>query len=220
MALFRKTSGAAAPVNLESAQAHDHRLALIEDMTFEVVPIKSLSSAIEVLPAGARVSVTCSPVKGIAETQRIVDGLAEQGLSAVPHISARLVRDRAHTTELAAWFRATGVTEAFVVGGDISEPHAYPGAVEFLRDLLDTDHGLGTIGVAAYPDGHAFLPTEQMTQTLRTKQELLAAAGIAGYCSTQMCFDPTTISGWMSRERREGLTLPIHLGVAGSVDKT
>ena len=57
------------------------------------MPLKSLTNAISALPPGAEVSVTCSPVKGIDETQRITDDLLEQGFRAVPHISARMVRD-------------------------------------------------------------------------------------------------------------------------------
>jgi methylenetetrahydrofolate reductase (NADPH) len=88
--------------------------------------------------------------------------------------------------------------------------------VEFLRDLLDTDHGLATIGVAAYPDGHAFLSD----QTLRDKERLLASAGIDAYCSTQMCFDPITLGKWMRAVREQGIEMPIQLGISGVVDKT
>jgi methylenetetrahydrofolate reductase (NADPH) len=49
---------------------------------------------------------------------------------------------------------------------------------------------------------------------------MLSEAGIDGYCSTQMCFNPTTIAKWMRTERERGMTLPIHLGVSGVVDKS
>ena len=45
----------------ESDAAREHRLGLIDGLTFEVVPMKSLSGALEHLPAGCEVSVTCSP---------------------------------------------------------------------------------------------------------------------------------------------------------------
>lgn len=203
----------------ESSSARANRLGLIERMSFELVPMKSLSDAVAALPAGARVSVTCSPKKGIGETQRIVSDLVDRGFVAVPHISARMVRDRAHTTELAAWFRASAVAEVFVIAGDVADPGAYAGATEFLRDLLRTDHGLTTVGLAAYPDGHPFLPIEQMHEALHAKQALLTDAGLHGYCSTQMCFDPVKITNWIRAERVAGLSLPVHLGVSGVVDK-
>lgn len=214
MGIFRKKVD-----TTESAAAREHRLGLIESLTFEVVPMKSLTGAVEHLPAGCEVSVTCSPVKGIEETQRITEDLTVRGHVAIPHISARMVRDRAHTAELASWFRATGIERIFVVGGDAEEPGDYPGAVEFLRDLLDTDHGLKTVGVTAYPDGHAFLSDEIVRNALADKEQLARAAGVEMYCSTQMCFDPTTIAKWMRQVREQGIEMPIHLGISGVVDK-
>lgn len=204
----------------ESDAARQHRLELTRGLTFEVIPLKSLAAAIEALPAGAEVSVTCSPAKGIEETQRLTAELAEQGFSSIPHFSARMVRDRAHARDLGAWCRDLGLTKMFLVGGDAPEPGEYMGAVEFLGDFLETDHGLTTIGVTAYPDGHSLLSDDTLHQALHAKQDMLTQAGIAGYASTQMCFDPETITSWLRRERTAGLTLPVHLGIAGVVDKT
>ncbi len=204
----------------ETAAEKAHRLALIDNLTFEVIPLKSLADAEAALPAGAKVSVTASPAKGLETTQEITERMLGNGYHAIPHISARMVRDQAHTKELAKWFRDAGVSTLFIVGGDADPPGGYNDAVEFLSDLLDCDHGLSTIGVTAYPDSHAFISDELLHKALHDKQRLLADAGIAGYCSTQMCFDPSTISKWIKAERSQGMTLPIHLGLSGVVDRT
>ncbi len=203
----------------ESAEAQAHRLALTDSLTFELIPLKSLTDAVAALPAAAEVSVTCSPAKGIDETQRITAELLAEGFTPIPHFSARMVRDKAHTAELAAWCRELGLAKVFMVGGDAEEPGDYAGAVEFLADFLETDHGLDTIGVTAYPDGHVFLSDEKLTWALHEKQRMLNDAGVNGYCSTQMCFDPDTIAKWLRTERERGLTLPVHLGISGVVDK-
>ncbi len=214
MALFSKAAVT------ETAEAQAHRIELTRNLTFELIPLKSLAAAVAALPAGAEVSVTCSPAKGIDETQRLTAELHGQGYTAIPHFSARMTRDRAHVDELAAWCRELGLSKAFVVGGDAEEPGDYLGAVEFLEDFAGADHGLSTIGVTAYPDGHAFLSDEQLHDALHAKQNILAEAGVAGYASTQMCFDPTSISAWLKAERARGLRLPVHLGISGVVDKT
>lgn len=203
----------------ESAEARAHRIALTESLTFELIPLKSLTDAVAALPAAAEVSVTCSPAKGIDETQRITAELLAEGFTPIPHFSARMVRDKAHTAELAAWCRELGLSKVFMVGGDAEEPGDYAGAVEFLADFLETGHGLDTIGVTAYPDGHVFLSDEKLTWALHEKQRMLNDAGVNGYCSTQMCFDPDTIAKWLRTERERGLTLPVHLGISGVVDK-
>ena len=66
--------------------------------------MKSIEQAIADLPARAHVSVTCSPVKGIAATQEYTDRLLDLGHQPVPHLAARLVEGPEHapTRSLAA----------------------------------------------------------------------------------------------------------------------
>lgn len=217
MALFKKNE---VPEIVESDEARAHREHLTRTYTIEVIPMKNLETARPHLPAGSTLSVTCSPAKGIEETQRLTEEFQSEGFDPVPHISARMVRDRAHTAELAAWLKRNDLKRMFLVGGDQDPPGGYFDAVAFLQDFLEEDHGLDALGVTSYPDHHAFISDEQLHDALHTKQALLAEAGLAGWCSTQMCFDATDIEAWLRRERAAGLTLPVHLGVSGVVDKT
>ncbi|MEM7339622.1 MAG: hypothetical protein AAF467_13295 [Actinomycetota bacterium] len=204
----------------ETPQSEQYRLDLIAGLTHELIPLKSVDAAIEALPPSSKVSVTCSPVKGIDTTIELTDRIRAAGHMAIPHISARMVEDADHVARIAAWLRTEDVGTMFLVGGDADPPGAYPDAISFLRDLLDADPGLRTIGVTAYPDSHPLIDTDVLHEALHAKQALLAEAGVAGYASTQMCFDSGKIVSWLERERAAGLTLPIHLGVAGVVDRS
>jgi methylenetetrahydrofolate reductase (NADPH) len=210
-----------------TASSHDHhsgsehRLDLIERLTFEVVPLKSIEGAIDALPPGSEVSVTCSPVKGIPETIRLTDQVRNRGHIAIPHIAARMVEGPEHVAQIAKWMRTEGIGRLFLVGGDANPPAGpYRDAVSFLRDLLDAGPELHTVGVTAYPDGHAAIDDRALSSALHAKQQVLAEAGVSGYASTQMCFDPDQIRSWLTAERQNGLTLPVHLGIAGVVDRT
>ena len=204
----------------ESDAQRANRLRLIDELTFEVIPLKSLDAAIEALPPGSRVSVTASPAKGMIATQEATERVLAEGHDAVPHVSARMVKDRAHTAELSRWMRSNEISTMFVIGGDAEEPGDYFDTVSFLRDLLDTDHGLTTIGITGYPDGHPVISHESHHAALHEKQAMLADAGVAAYCSTQMCFDAERIASWLRAEREAGLEIPVHLGIAGVVDRT
>ena len=203
----------------ESAAPRSARLRLIEESVFEVIPLRSLDGELGSLPAGSRVSVTASPAKGLEATFEIAERLAAAGHTAVPHISARLVENPAQTRRIAAWLRSGAMDEIFLVGGDVPEARYYHDALGFLTDLLETDHNLARVGVTAYPDGHPLIGGAVLHEALYAKQELLAQAGLEGYCSTQMCFDADRIVGWLTTERRAGLRLPVHLGIAGVVDR-
>jgi methylenetetrahydrofolate reductase (NADPH) len=193
---------------------------LIADARYEVVPLKSVEAQLPHLPAGASVSVTCSPTKGLPATLDLTARLLDLGHSAIPHFSARLVHDRDEVRRLAAFCASHGVREMFLVAGDPPDPVGdYDGALAFLRDFLACDHGLQRIGVTAYPDGHAFIPPDVVRQALLAKQALLAEAGVAGFATTQMCFDIGKWRSWATTARAEGLALPLHAGVPGVIDR-
>lgn len=204
---------------LPSTATEIHRR-LVAEARYELIPLKNVDAQIAHVPAGSSVSVTCSPAKGLQATLDLTAKILDQGHAAVPHFSARLTEDRAHVERLAAFCRAHGLTEVFLVAGDAPEPvGAYDGVVAFLSEFLDTDHGLARIGVTAYPDGHALIDQRTVHEALHAKQALLAEAGIAGFASTQMCFDVDRWTSWATAERAAGLTLPLHLGVPGVIDR-
>jgi methylenetetrahydrofolate reductase (NADPH) len=208
----------ASPAPQTSSGAHRH---LVAEARYEVIPMKNLEGQIEHLPHGCSVSVTCSPAKGIAATQELTLRIRDRGHLAVPHFSARLTTGPEHVAELAAWCKANGIREIFLVAGDAPEPAGpYEGAVAWLRDFLGCDHGLDRIGVTAYPDGHALIEPALVHEALHAKQALLAEAGVPGFASTQMCFDADQIKRWLATERAAGLTLPVHIGVPGVIDRT
>ncbi|MCI0344446.1 MAG: methylenetetrahydrofolate reductase [Chloroflexi bacterium] len=182
---------------------------LLAAPTFELVPLKHAMDQAGHLPAGSTVSVTASPGKGLDATMALAEQLQAAGHRAVPHLAARMVRDRGHLSDIVAWLRAAGVTRAFVVGGDAKDPGAYPDGLSLLRDLAEIGHPLTEIGIPCYPEGHAFIPTPELLDALRAK------AQFASYMTTQMCFDPTAIEVWLWSRRAEDITLPVHLGVPG-----
>ena len=203
-----------------SAARDDARERLLASAVLELVPMSSVEDQIGLLPPHSRVSVTCSPVKGIDATLVLAARLAALGHHVVPHLAARMVTDRLHATHIAHWLRGHEITDVFVIAGDAHVPHGpYEGAVPFLRDLLASEPGVDRVGVAAYPDGHVALDDAIVHDALRAKQALLRDAGIDGYVATQMCFDPDRIVGWLQDERDAGLVLPVQLGVAGPVDR-
>lgn len=165
-------------------------------------------------------SVTASPVKGLDATMELADRIRSKGHRPIPHIAARLIEGPEHVRSIATWLKTEGHETLFCIAGDAEEAAGpYEGAHAFLSELFNHEHGLASVGVAAYPDGHALISQEICHEALHTKQALLTQAGVAGWASTQMCFDTDLIASWLRAERAAGFTLPVHLGVPGVVDK-
>ena len=182
---------------------------VLQAPTFELIPLKNSLDQARHLPAGATVSVTASPAKGIEATVALCEQLQAHGFRAVPHVSARMIRDRAHLVDLIAWLEGAGVDRAFVVGGDAKEPGAYPDGLALLREMAEIGHPLSEIGIPGYPQGHAFIADGPLLEALEAK------AAYAAYMTTQLCFDPGAIATWLAARRADGITLPVHVGVPG-----
>lgn len=182
---------------------------LLASPTFELIPLKNALDQAALLPSGATVSVTASPTKGLEATVALATQLRAGGFVVVPHLSARMVRDRDHLCDLVGALREGGVDRAFVVGGDEKEPGAYPDGLALLRDLAEVGHPFREIGIPCYPQGHAFIADGPLLAALHAK------AAFATYMTTQLCFDPVAISTWIAARRAEGLALPVHVGVPG-----
>jgi methylenetetrahydrofolate reductase (NADPH) len=200
--LFRRRSRMAPPAREALAR-------LLAAPTFELIPLRSAMDQAAYLPSGATVSVTASPAKGVEATVALCEQLQAAGFRAVPHLSARMIRDRAHLAELIAWLEGAGVDRAFVVGGDEKEPGAYADGLALLREMHEIGHPLSEIGIPGYPQGHPFIADGPLLDALHAK------AAFASYVTTQLCFDPGAIATWIAARRHEGLTLPVHVGVPG-----
>lgn len=192
----------------------------MENFHWEIIPMKNLEGQREHLPAGQPVSVTCSPVKGIDETVRLSEEFAAQGYQVTPHFAGRMVTS---LEDLKAWLgriEQSGITSLFCIAGDGEEPAGpFGDSLQLIEAVLEHGDFLTNVGFGSYPDGHAFISDEALSAALHQKQTMIRAAGKTGWASTQMCFDPGKIAGWLDAERTQGFQLPVHLGIAGAVDR-
>jgi methylenetetrahydrofolate reductase (NADPH) len=191
------------------AGGRDAIVALLRAPKFELIPLKNVHDQSAFLPVGATVSVTASPAKGIEATIELCEQLKARGFAPVAHLSARMIRDRAHLGGLLARLAGAGIERAFVIGGDADGPGEFPDGLSLLRAMVELGHPFTEIGVPCYPQGHPDIPTERLLEALAAKQPY------AAYMTTQMCFDPKAIGTFIAARRAAGITLPVHIGLPG-----
>ena len=132
----------------------------------------------------------------------------------MPHLSARLVRDRGHLSEIVARFGEMGTRDVFVVAGDADEAAgSYEGAASLLRDLEEIGHPFERIGVTGYPESHPLIDDATVRAALAEK------APFADYISTQICFDPKVTVRWVNEVWAGGVELPVYIGLPGAVQR-
>jgi methylenetetrahydrofolate reductase (NADPH) len=185
---------------------------LLTQVRYELIPLKDAQARAHLLPAQASVSVTASPAHGMEATLALAEWLQARAHRAMPHLSARLIRDRAHLSDLLQRARQTGITQAFVVGGDPGPTEGLRDGVTLLRAMHEIGHPFQHIGVPAYPEGHPAISGEVLLDALRAKSTF------AHSMTTQMSFDAEAVSSWIVRTRGSGITLPLYLGVPGVLE--
>jgi methylenetetrahydrofolate reductase (NADPH) len=186
---------------------------LLSHPRFEVLPLHGIEEQVrEHLPTEVKVTVTASPRKGLEATLELSERLAAAGYPVVPHLSARLVRDRPHLEEVLARLSAAGIRELFVPAGDATEPGEFQGAAELLEAMGDSRTQFERIGITGYPESHHLISDEE------TIRAMFAKASMATDIVSQLCFDPATIGWWIGAVRARGVGLPIWIGLPGCVD--
>ena len=186
---------------------------LLRTPRYEVLPTDDAADRVlAYVPKDVTITVTASPRRGMPATVHLALRLAQLGYQAVPHLSARLIRDTHELGQILDALRPAGITNVFVVAGDAREPAGmFPDSLSLLA-ALPPDHGLKEIGVTGYPESHPFIHDDVTIQAMWDKRRL------ATYIVSNMSFDPTTVTYWLERVRQRGVELPIHIGMAGVAD--
>lgn len=187
---------------------------MMDQAYLEVIPTKTIVDRLVHLPQHSYLSITCSPATGVGPTLDMVDELRalpeERQLKLVPHIAARVVRDKGHLREILARLDEAEVESVFVPGGDAVKPAGdYGCSLDLLRDIADIGHKFEDVGVAAHPEGHPLVDNDELLRLLKEKQQY------ANYLVTQMCFDSDVMISWLRTIRKAGVTLPAWLGLPG-----
>ncbi|MFE9445014.1 methylenetetrahydrofolate reductase [Streptomyces sp. NPDC006602] len=189
--------------------------ALLDSVRYEVLPAKSTEDKVLAhVPRDVVVTVTASPVKGLEPTLDLACRLAAHGYRVVPHVTARLLRDDAHLKDVIDRLRGAGVDDVFVPAGDADPPAgAYDGALPVLRRLGELGSPFARVGITGYPESHPLLHDDLTVQAMWDKR------AHATYIVSNLCFDPRVLGDWVARIRRRDVALPVHVGVAGPVQR-
>jgi methylenetetrahydrofolate reductase (NADPH) len=181
---------------------------------FEVLPFARAEEEAARLAEPVRLTVTCSPTHGLDRTIETGTHLRALGHDVTVHLAARMVRDRDHLDSVLATMAEAGIDDAFVIGGDATPPLGpFASAGELLPLVHEHADRPQSLGIAGYPEGHPLIDDARLAQVLQEKSRL------ADYVTTQLCFDPDVLLGWVRGIRAAGIGLPVLFGAPGKVDR-
>ena len=171
------------------------------------------------LPKGTRVYIAHIDGTPIEEMVATAKRIHAEGFPVMPHIPARIIKDKATLAEWIARYQGEAdVKQALLLGGGVTTPH---GDFHCSMQLIETGlfDGFERLHVAGHPEGNKDIDPDgsdrNVLDALRWKQAFSERTDAKIAMATQFCFEAKPVIQWVNRLQAEGITLPIHIGVAG-----
>ncbi len=216
MALFnfrRDTAPAAgAPAEVE---------AFLTGFSMEVMPrtAEKVEDFRAILPKGTRVYIAHIEGTPIADMVATAKRLAGEGFDVMPHFPARIIPDRATLTDWIARYKGeAGVKQALLLGGGVNTP---AGEYDSSMQLIETGlfDGFERLHVAGHPEGNKDIDKDGgdaiVMKALKWKQDFANRTDAKVAIATQFCFEAGPVIDWVNKINAAGVTIPVHIGVAG-----
>lgn len=217
LSLFRKQSTDA------PKSANPHLESFLKGYSIEVMPrtAEKVDDFRALLPADTRVYIAHiegTPIEDMVATAR---RLKEEGFVPMPHFPARIIKDEATLRDWIARYQGEAdVKQGLLLAGGVAEPHGdFHSSMQLLESGAFGDAGFERLHVAGHPEGNKDIDPDgsdtMVMEALRWKQAFKDTSDAEMALATQFCFDAGPVIEWADRLRAEGITLPIHIGVAG-----
>lgn len=197
--------------------------ALMRGFSIEVMPrtAAKVQNFSDLLPKGTRVYIAHIDGTAIEEMVLTARRLSAEGFSVMPHFPARSIPDEATLADwLARYQGEAGVEEALVLAGGIAQPRGdFDSSMQLLETGLFDKAGIRRIHVAGHPEGNKDIDPDgsmkNVEDALRWKQKFSETTDAKMALATQFAFDAKPIIAWADSLSAAGITLPIHIGIAG-----
>jgi len=171
------------------------------------------------LPKGTRVYIAHIDGTPIEEMVATAKRIHAEGFPVMPHIPARIIKDRATLADWIARYQAEAdVKQALLLGGGVTTPH---GDFHCAMQLIETGlfDGFDRLHVAGHPEGNKDIDPDgsdrNVMEALRWKQAFSERTDAQMAIATQFCFEAKPVIEWVNRLTAEGVKIPVHIGVAG-----
>ena len=197
--------------------------AFLNDFSIEVMPrtAEKIEDFRDLLPKTTRVYV--AHIEGMPIEDMVITAkrLASEGYDVMPHFPARIIKDEATLRNWIAMYQGeAGVDQALLLAGGLTTPHGdYHSAMQLLESGAFGDSGFKRLHVAGHPEGNKDIdPDGAMTNVdsaLHWKRAFSETSDAEMAITTQFCFEAQPVIAWANRLAANGITLPIHIGVAG-----
>lgn len=217
MALLNFRKKVEAPVMVNPAVE-----SFLQDFSIEVMPrtAEKVENFRDILPAGTRVYIAHIEGTPIEEMVATAKRLNADGYKVMPHFPARIIKDSATLSDWIARYQGEAdVKQALLLAGGVTAPHGdFSDSMQLLETGLFDAAGFTNLHVAGHPEGNRDIDakgTANVDAALRWKNDFQTRTDAKMAIATQFAFEAKPIIAWADKLAAEGITLPVHIGIAG-----
>ena len=195
----------------------------ISGYSIEVVPNSAakIESFKEILPINTRVYIAHLETESIATMVATAKRINQEGFTVMPHIPARIIKNEIMLSDWISMYQnEAGVDEALLLAGGSPEPIGeYDSSIQLIESGLFDKANFKRIHIAGHPEGNKDIDpdggTANISKALSWKQEFSKRTDAKMAITTQFCFDAEVVKKWADDIKKDGIDIPIHIGVTG-----
>lgn len=195
----------------------------LKGYSIEVMPrtAEKIDDFRDFLPAGTRVYIAHIEGTPIEDMVATAARLRDEGFDPMPHFPARIIKDAATLEEWVNRYQSdAGVDQALLLAGGVANPHGdFHCSMQLLETGIFDRAGFKRLHVAGHPEGNRDIDPDgsdrNVMEALHWKQKFSDSTDAEMALATQFCFEAKPVIAWADGLRDAGVTLPIHIGVAG-----
>ena len=194
---------------------------LMTDFSIEVTAgdMKIAKKWLPALPEGAHVFVPHFRGGPFTKNIQMTSDLVAAGVSPIPHLAARNIRDADELERMVAGLAGVGAREFLLLGGGENPPVGnFHSAVQLLQTGVFRRHNARRVGFAGHPESHPEQDDETMRRALLEKIAVARQTDSDFFIATQFCFAAAPFFDFLDWLKAEGVKAPVRLGLAGRVN--
>ena len=203
--------------------ANMHVKDFISGYSIEVIPKSAakIESFVDILPKKTRVYIAQTGKEDITSMVSTAKRLNDEGFTVMPHIAARMIKNQSMLNDWISMYQnEAGVDEALLLAGGTSKPVGdFDSSIQLIESGLFDKASFKRLHIAGHPEGCKDIDPDggikNVSEALSWKQEFFKRTDASMAIATQFCFDADVVKKWADDIKKDGIDIPIHIGIAG-----
>ena len=201
----------------------NHLKLFLNNFSIEVMPrtAAKIESFNDILPKNTRIYIAHIEGVPIQEMISTAKRIQSEGFAVIPHFPARIIENKVILEDwIKAYQEEANIDQALILAGGVDKPQGiFENSMQLVETELFNKYNFKNLYFAGHPEGNKDIDPDgtekNVNDALIWKQKLNERTDINLALTTQFCFDSKSVIKWANELNKNGINIPIHIGVAG-----